>query len=215
MHDEEGFSGGKTSKAAAGPSFGPTAAEEAGFHVVDRRVSQMQEEEIDELDAQEPSGAPTYVQQLEQQLARAHQRLEELQTQLREELATEVEQTRRRLEREAEQQALRQRAAMAAPMMEVLEALERSLQLGGNASSEAVLSGVELVHQLMLRKLLELGLERMTTVGEPFDPAKHEAIGLVAVSDPSQNNCIVAELSPGFLLDGRVVRAPRVQVGRS
>ncbi len=206
------------------PNQAHPGEEAPAFQVVDRRVSQMTEEELDDLGttAAEPSSsAPSYVEQLEQQLSRAQERLTELQTQLRSELADEVESTRRRLEREAEQQARRQRMEMAEPMLEVLEALERSISVGarpaGGAperSGDAVLEGVELVRQLMLRKLGELGLERIETVGQRFDPTLHEAIGLVTVDDASQDGVVVSEVTPGFSLAGQVMRAPRVQVGR-
>lgn len=199
---------------------GMSEPEAPAFQVVDRRVSQMSEEELEDLGAAdvEPAAAPSYIEQLEQQLERAQQRLVELQSQLRSELAEEVESTRRRLEREAEQQAKRQRAEMAAPMLEVLEALERSISVGAQSGPEgardAVLQGVEMVRQLMLRKLGELGLERIETVGQRFDPTLHEAIGLVAVDDPAQDGMVISEVTPGFALGGQVMRAPRVQVGR-
>ena len=189
---------------------------EKQFHVIDRRVSQLKEEDLEALDAlgEEHGSAPTYIEKLEQQLARAQERLKELQAELRSELATEVETTRRRLEREAAQQAQRVRVELAAPMLEVLEALDRSLQVGAQGSREVVLEGVERVHQLMIKKLGELGLERIVTVGERFDPTRHEAIGLIAVTDPAQDGVVLAEVSPGFAMAGQIMRAPRVQVGR-
>ena len=202
-----------TNVATAGPGPGDDGP---AFHVVDRRVSQMSDDDLADLDEQllPADAAPTYVAQLEQQLARAQERLAELQTQLRSELAEEVENTRRRLEREAEAQARRARVEMATPMLEVLEALERSLAVGTQGSRDAVLEGVERVRQLMLRKLEAFGLERIETVGQRFDPTVHEAIGLAPVEDPSQDGLVVAELTPGFAMAGQVMRAPRVQVGR-
>ncbi len=104
--------------------------------------------------------------------------------------------------------------ALATPMLEVPDALERSLAVGPGADAAAVLKGVQLVHLLMVQKLGELGLQRIPTVGEPFDPARHEAASVESVKDPAQDRRVVRELKPGFTLGERVVRPALVQVGK-
>lgn len=187
-----------------------------GFKVLDKRVSQMSEEELEQSNNcdRSESSQPTYIVQLEEQLAKAQDKLKTLQIELKEKLDYEVIETQKRLKKEAKLQVQRERANLATPMLEVLEALERSLG-NGQSSSDALLEGIQLVHQLMLKKLEELGLKRITTIGERFDPNLHDAIGIMPVSDPSQDGMIVAEFSAGFLLDGKVMRSPKVQVGKA
>ena len=69
--------------------------------------------------------------------------------------------------------------------------------------------------QGVLRKLKDLlqrrGLERIPTVGEPFNPEMHEA----AMQEPSTDHepgIILAEIRPGYRLGERVLRAPLVKV---
>ena len=59
----------------------------------------------------------------------------------------------------------------------------------------------------------KLGLERFGTVGDPFDPAVHEAL-MAAESDPAQTVATCAAvLQPGYrLTGGRVLRPARVAV---
>ena len=55
------------------------------------------------------------------------------------------------------------------------------------------------------------GVTRYSAVGQPFDPTRHEAIARV-VSLDAPPDTVVAEQLPGYLLNGRVVRAALVAV---
>jgi len=77
---------------------------------------------------------------------------------------------------------------------------------GGN-----VVEGVELIQREMLRVLERAGLTRYSAVGQPFDPARHEAIARV-VSGEAAPDTVVHETAPGYLLHGRVLRPALVAV---
>ena len=78
--------------------------------------------------------------------------------------------------------------------------------VGGN-----VVEGVELIQREMLRVLERAGLARYSAVGQPFDPARHEAIARV-VSGEAAPDTVVHETAPGYLLHGRVLRPALVAV---
>lgn len=53
-----------------------------------------------------------------------------------------------------------------------------------------------------------LGVERFVSVGQPFDPHRHEA-----VASEGEGEVVVAELSPGYQLGETVLRPAMVKVG--
>lgn len=187
--------------------------ESQGYTVTDRRFWAVEDEE---QDGEERAGAPTFVAQLEQQLQQKDEQLREYIAAYKQEVVEGLEQTKQRLERDAAARTEQLRGELAAPMLEVLEALERSVMAGQDpgATRESLAQGMQMVHMLMVQKLQELGLERIATVGQPFDPKLHEAMAVAAVTEPEQDGVVTAELRPGFTLGGRLVRAAAVQVGK-
>lgn len=188
--------------------------EEAGFKVFDRRCS-AQEASAEASPGDEQARYPSFVEQLRQQLHEKDAQLREYIAAYKKEVVENLEQTKQRLARDAEQQAKALRAQIAEPMVEVLDALERSLAASqAHPDINTLRDGLALVQGMLVQRLGLLGLERITTVDQPFDPRLHEAVAVVAVPDQARHNYVVAELSAGFALDGRVVRAAKVQVGK-
>lgn len=198
---------------APGEAPDPEEAEpqRPGFTVNDRRFWTQDQDSVDE----ERPQLPSFVEQLKNQLEDKDRQLKEYIAAYKKEVVEGLERTKQRLERDAAAKLEQLRGQVAEPMMEVLEALERSLVAAESGSNrEALLQGVRMVHLLMVQKLQALGLQRVETVGQPFDPGRHEAVSVVPVTDPAQNDTIVAELRPGFTLGDRLVRAAQVQVGK-
>ncbi|MFH0903493.1 MAG: nucleotide exchange factor GrpE [Pseudomonadota bacterium] len=128
----------------------------------------------------------------------------------------EVEETKHRLEREAgrEVQLLRQKVLES--LIPVLDNLERCI--GAAESSQnaaALLQGVQLVQGQFLRTLAQFGLERVSTVGNRFDPRIHDAVALVPVTEPAHDGLVIGEIEPAYCIGDRVVRPAKVQVGRA
>ncbi len=184
-----------------------------GFKVNDRRFWQLDEAELNEETPR--SQTPSFVEQLKAQLEEKDQTLKNYIAAYKNEVVENLEKTKERLERDAASRIEQMRGKLAEPMLEVVDALDRSLKAGEQSTNfEALFQGVKMVHMLMLQKLQELGLQRIETVGKPFDPNFHEAVGVVPVTDAEQNNHIVAELRAGYTLGERLVRAALVQVGK-
>jgi molecular chaperone GrpE len=96
-----------------------------------------------------------------------------------------------------------------AAMLPVLDNLERALSAKGDA--DTLHQGVEMILGEFETALSQLGVTRIGTDGERFDPDRHEAIGMVPTDD-AEPGTIVNEVQRGFSYQGRVLRAPRVQV---
>ncbi len=93
------------------------------------------------------------------------------------------------------------------------ENLERAFRsYADDQNVEAFVAGVEQIFAQFARILEQRGVERIPSVGDPFDPALHEA--LLAAPSEEEKNTIIEEFSPGYRRDGRVLRASKVSVSQ-
>ena len=124
----------------------------------------------------------------------------------------EFENTRKRMERE--QQAFRGFALSEAlrSLLPTVDSLERALQSPAH-DLEEFRRGLDLIRQQLDDALRKLGLRRIPTAGEPFDPQLHEAVGLIETPG-NADSPIVQEVQGGYMLGDRLLRPARVLVAR-
>ena len=177
-----------------------------GYTVRDRRWWAREEEEDREVRESKPS----YVAQLEAELAERDRRLAEALGREQRALA-EQDLARQRIEREAQREIARGKRDVIAALLPVLDDLDRAIAAAEeDRGAGAVRRGVELVHSGFLDRLRALGVERDLPVpGQPFDPARHEA---VSVLRGEIDGSVARTVSPGYLLEGEVLRPARVVV---
>lgn len=125
----------------------------------------------------------------------------------------EVEAARARLERHFDAKLVTAKAEMAAGMLDVLDNLDRALGVQG-AQESPLHDGLVATRDLFVRKLIEMGVEPVSGVGEPFDPESHQAIDEVEVEGPEMDGRVVEVLQRGFRTAERLVRPAFVRVGR-
>ena len=82
------------------------------------------------------------------------------------------------------------------------------------ADVQAVLKGVQLIRQQLLKLLEKEGVKRIPTVGEPFDPHRHEAVAKVEAADGTPDETIVEEVQVGYTMHGKVIRPAMVKVAK-
>lgn len=124
----------------------------------------------------------------------------------------ETDNVRRRAQRDREDYVKYATESLLRDLVPVLDNLERALTAARTAGGGGnVVEGVELIQREMLRVLERSGLTRYSAVGQPFDPARHEAIARV-VSGEAAPDTVVHETAPGYLLHGRVLRPALVAV---
>ena len=70
--------------------------------------------------------------------------------------------------------------------------------------------GLAMIKNEFWEVLSSEGVERIKTKGEVFDPHLMDALELV----PGRKNCVVEEVSPGYLYRGKCLRPARVKVGK-
>jgi molecular chaperone GrpE len=96
----------------------------------------------------------------------------------------------------------------------VVEHMERAIQATKDASDQSgILEGIEMVYQEMLRVLEKNGVERIDTVGQPFDPEVHEAVAVTPHSDYPENT-VAEEVRAGFMKNGKLLRPASVVVAQ-
>ena len=79
--------------------------------------------------------------------------------------------------------------------------------------SESWVEGVRLIQRKMAGFLESQGVARIESLGEPFNPELHEAVGIAQVSGVD-SGCIVEVLRQGYRLHDRVVQVAQVVVNQ-
>jgi molecular chaperone GrpE len=126
-----------------------------------------------------------------------------------------LEATEARLERNARREAEETRGKLVQELLPVLDNLDRTIRAAqAGRSDPALLEGVRMVRQQLEGVLRGYGVERIEALGQRFDPAVHEAIGMIAVDDPHRHGAVVQQAEPGYRIAGRLLRPARVSVGK-
>jgi molecular chaperone GrpE len=184
--------------------------EEIPVKVVDRRWWARGEDGA----AAERSSKPTYVEELERQLAEKDKTAQEYIAKYRQ-AASEFEESRLRLRREISKDIERARREVIADLLEVLDNLDRAIEAAGKAAApDALLQGVEMVQRQFLSKLESLGVKRVNSEGAHFDPAKHEAVSTVPAAKPEDDGRIVGIVRHGYTIGDEVLRPASVAVAK-
>lgn len=75
------------------------------------------------------------------------------------------------------------------------------------------LQGVKHIQTYLMQILKTNGVERMITVGQPFNPEFHESVGEEESDQPEHT--IIKELQAGFTLQGKAIRPARVVIAKA
>ena len=118
---------------------------------------------------------------------------------------------RKRAAREVETRVLAAQEAIIGDWLDVVDSVERAMQMEANAPCR---EGLDAVLSQMNSVLAREGVHRIGAPGERFDPERHAAI---AVQDSTQapHQTILAVQRSGFALGDQVIRPAQVVVARS
>lgn len=124
----------------------------------------------------------------------------------------EADNIRRRAQRDRDDYVKYATESLVRDLIPVIDNLDRALDSArSTAGAASVVTGVELIQRELLRVLERSGVTRYSAVGQPFDPARHEAIARV-VSTEAAPDTVVNETAPGYVMNGRVLRPAMVAV---
>ena len=123
----------------------------------------------------------------------------------------EQENTRRRTARDAENARKYALEQFTRELLPVIDNFERALEAADVDS--AVHEGLDLSMKLLLGVLQKAGIEVVDPIGEPFDPAYHEAMATVDNPD-AEPGSVTEVIQKGYVLNGRLLRAAMVLVAK-
>jgi len=100
------------------------------------------------------------------------------------------------------------------PAMDNFESALGGLQNVQSAENiDVLLQGIRIVYDQMLDILKLHNVEQIKALGEPFDPALHEA--MMQKAEPEhKENIVLEEFQKGYKLNGRVIRPSKVIVNK-
>ncbi len=178
-----------------------------GENVTDdkKTVSQGQESNFVEISADE-------LQQLKDDQAKSKEYFDQM---LR--IQAEFDNYRKRVTKEKADLQKFATEGIFSEILPILDNFERSLTvLEEHVSDEnrKFFEGVELIYRQFNQFMEKNKVEIVKTVGEPFDPCYHNAVQQV-VTDEYPENTVVEELSKGYILDGKLIRAATVIVSKA
>lgn len=102
-------------------------------------------------------------------------------------------------------------------ILPVADNLERALAAaesqGGGTASGGIADGVKLVLRQLASALDRFEVKAFSSLGEAFDPARHEAISQIESADKPAGT-VVNEMQKGYLMGARLLRPAMVAVAR-
>ncbi len=99
-------------------------------------------------------------------------------------------------------------------LLPTLDNLEHTLQNAQSAETVGVLlKGIQIIYDQMLDIMKSHNVEQIKALGEPFDPAQHEAM-MRKAEHGKEENIVLEEFQKGYKLNGRVIRPSKVIVNK-
>ncbi len=89
--------------------------------------------------------------------------------------------------------------------LDVLDDFESALK---NEQDEEKVKGIKMIYNKLLKILGSKGLKPLDSLGEEFDPSKHEAF-----IKEGEGNKVIEELQRGYMLNNYVIRTSKVKIG--
>lgn len=162
---------------------------------------------------EEPSKPETEVDLLKERLAKSEEQVKELEDRLLR-LAAEFDNYRKRTNKEFSYLVKNANEKLILQLLDTLDNFQRALDSAKTSSDyENLHKGVELIYTHMKDILTKEGLKEIEAIGKPFDPNFHEAV-TQAASDEYADGMVMEEISKGYLLNDRLLRASKVVVSK-
>jgi molecular chaperone GrpE len=120
---------------------------------------------------------------------------------------------RRRYEEQIASLQTMAKASVVRDLLPVIDNFERALKhVPGDLADNDYIKGIQSVVKQFEKILESLGVKRIKTVGEPFNPHLHEAVSMEEGDGDQEMVC--EELQPGYTLGDEVLRHAMVRVSQ-
>lgn len=150
---------------------------------------------------------------LREQVARQEESITDLKDQLLRKQA-DFDNFRKRMFREKDESIKYANSTLLQDLVSVIDDFERAIASAEKSQDfAAFLSGIQLIEKQFAGMLeRNWGLKRMETIGNEFDPQKHEALMMEECADCSTQT-VIEDFQKGYYLHDRVLRHAKVKVG--
>jgi molecular chaperone GrpE len=127
----------------------------------------------------------------------------------------DFENFRKRMLREKEESIRYANTALLKDIIGVIDDFERAIGSAQESKDfDSFLSGIQLIEKQFVSMLENnWGLKRMETVGEEFDPQRHEAL-MMEENPECDTETVLEDFQRGYSLNDRVIRHAKVKVGK-
>ncbi len=130
-------------------------------------------------------------------------------------MKADLENTKKRLERDKTDAIRFANEKLLIELLPIVDNLDRALaSFSEGHDAERVKQGLKLVQDQLHRVLETHGVQQVLSLGMPFNPDLHEAVGVEEASKDTQEGTVVDEIQRGYLLNGRLMRPSRVKIAR-
>ena len=103
------------------------------------------------------------------------------------------------------------KAHVVSDLLPILDNFERALKhVPEHLANEDYIKGVQGIVKQFEKTLADIGVERIATVGEPFDPNLHEAVSME--EGDGETEVVSEELQSGYKIGDDVIRHAMVRV---
>ncbi len=161
----------------------------------------------------ERPSAVAQLEELQRALADAEQRASGLRDQyLRS--AAELDNIRKRAQRDVDNATRYGLERFAAELLPVMDSLQLGVASSARADARSLAAGQEATLKLLAKAFEKLSIREIRPDGEPFDPARHEAV-LMQDSATAEPNSVLQVVQSGYEINGRLLRPARVIVARA
>ena len=169
---------------------------------------EIEEAAADEEEAAEPE------QQADTELEKAREEARNNQELYLRALA-EMDNLRKRTQREKEDIAKFGNENILREILPVIDNLERAVDHAASQEEGAgLLEGVQMTLSQFSSVLQKFGVVALSSVGEVFDPAHHQAMGQLETDEVPANH-VAQEMQKGYLLNNRLLRPALVMVAKA
>ncbi len=161
-------------------------------------------------EAPEARSAVAQLEELQRSLADAELRATGLRDQYLRSVA-ELDNVRKRAQREIDNATRYAVEKFAAELLPVRDSLELAAANASQADARSLAQGQEATLKLLAKAFEKLDIKAIDPLGEPFDPARHEAV-LMQPSSTAEPHSVLQVVQRGYELNGRLLRPARVIV---
>jgi len=174
-------------------------------------MSMMGEESEEPKGREEPKKSDGQVEMLQKALETERKRSEEYLTQLRY-VRADIENLKKRFDRQLEEVKIYANERIVIELLDVVDELEMAVKSAASCgSAETLVQGVEMTLKKFSKILENEQVSPIKSVGEPFDPEKHNAVGRIE-EEGVEGITIREEVRKGYTMRGKVIRPSIVKV---